>query len=242
MTQTGSPPSSSPNPSHFPSTGPQGTVPRAAPVLLWETMTTEPGVSVAILDEQGAILFFNAEMVRIFFNGNPPDLIRGKRLDQLGFPRPWVEERLTLFRQMKDDPRPRVIRTVWHGHQQFSWIRMIPAEAAGETPTFLIVTRRVPAGQESERLLRSEPPVIESGVIRLGDLDVLTPREIEVLTLLGNGLSIKDIAENLGRSVKTVERHRESIGAKLRMSKAVVLADLAREAGLVLGDAARRRV
>jgi DNA-binding NarL/FixJ family response regulator len=134
------------------------------------------------------------------------------------------------------------MRTVWHGHQQFSWVRLIPADAQGEAPTFMVITRRVPAGHESERLLQSEQGVIESGVIRLGDLDVLTPRELEVLTLLGNGLSIKDIAESLGRSVKTVERHRESIGAKLRMSKAVVLADLAREAGLVLGDSARRRV
>jgi DNA-binding CsgD family transcriptional regulator len=236
MTQTG------PTPPHIPTPGPQGTVPLAAPALLWETMTTEPGVSVAILDEQGTILFLNAETIRIFFNNNPPDPVRGKRLDQLGFPRPWVEERLALFRQMKEDPRPRLMRTVWHGHQQFSWVRMVPPETAGEIPTFMVITRRVPAGQESERLLQAERGVIESGVIRLGELDVLTPRELEVLTLLGNGLSIKDIAENLGRSVKTVERHRESIGAKLRLSKAVVLADLAREAGLVLGDSARRRV
>ncbi len=236
MTQTG------PTPPHLSSQGPQGTVPPAAPALLWETMTNEPGVSVAILDEQGTILFLNAETIRIFFNNNPPDPVRGRRLDQLGFPRPWVEERLAVFRQMKEDPRPRLMRTVWHGHQQFSWVRLIPPDAPGETPTFMVITRRVPAGQESERLLKSEQGVIESGVIRLGELDVLTPRELEVLTLLGNGLSIKDIAESLGRSVKTVERHRESIGAKLRLSKAVVLADLAREAGLVLGDASRRRV
>lgn len=229
-------------PPHISNPGPQGTVPLAAPALLWETMTTEPGVSVAILDEQGTVLFLNTETIRIFFNNSPPEPVRGKRLDQLGFPRPWVEERLAVFRQMKDDPRPRLMRTVWHGHQQFSWVRLIPADVQGEAPTFMVITRRVPAGQESERLHQAEQGVIESGVIRLGDLDVLTPRELEVLTLLGNGLSIKDIAESLGRSVKTVERHRESIGAKLRMSKAVVLADLAREAGLVLGDSARRRV
>jgi DNA-binding CsgD family transcriptional regulator len=229
-------------PPHISKPGPQGTVPLAAPALLWETMTTEPGVSVAILDEQGTVLFLNAETIRIFFNNTPPEPVRGKRLDQLGFPRPWVEERLAVFRQMKDDPRPRLMRTVWHGHQQFSWVRLIPADTPGEAPTFMVITRRVPAGQESERLLQAEQGVIESGVIRLGDLDVLTPRELEVLTLLGNGLSIKDIAESLGRSVKTVERHRESIGAKLGLSKAVVLADLAREAGLVLGDSARRRV
>lgn len=217
-------------------------IPSSAPALLWETLTTEPGVSVSILDQNGKILFLNAETVRIFFGNSPPPTIRGLRLDQLGFPKAWVDERLSLFRDMAQDPRPRLMRTVWNGHQQFSWIRMIPAEVPGGSPSFMVITRRISAGEESDRLLAEEHAVIESGVIRLGDLDVLTPRELEVLTLLGHGMAIKDIAESLDRSVKTIERHREAIGAKLRLSKVVVLAQLARDAGLVLGDAARRRV
>lgn len=217
-------------------------MPKAAPDLLWQTMTTEPGVSVSILDLHGTLLFLNDETVRIFFDGKAPPDVRGKRLDQLGFPKAWIEERLNLFRDMVAEPGPRLMRTIWHGHQQFSWVRMVPQESPGEVPTFMVITRRIAAGEESKRLLSSERGVIESGTIRLGELNALTPRELEVLTLLGNGLSIKDIAESLDRSVKTIERHRESIGAKLRMSKAVVLADLAREAGLVMGDAARRRV
>ena len=217
-------------------------IPSAAPAMLWETMTSEPGVSVSILDEQGTILFLNAETIRIFFNDRAPERVRGMRLDQLGFPKAWIEERLGVFRSVKQDGRPRLMRTVWHGHQQFSWVRMVPADGPGEAPTFMVVTRRIPSGEESARLLNSEVSVIDSGVIRLGELDVLTPRELEVLTLLGHGLSIKDIAESLSRSVKTVERHRESIGAKLQMSKAVVLADMARDAGLVMGDSAKRRV
>ncbi len=209
--------------------------------MLWDTLVSEPGVAISILDEHGTVLFLNNETLRIFFHDRPA-AVRGKRLDQLGFPPAWIEERLSLFRQLKEDPRPRLLRTVWNGHQQFSWIRVIPADMPGEGPTFMVVTRRIPAGEESRRLLDAEHAVIESGVIRLGELDVLTPRELEVLTLLGQGLSIKDIAESLNRSVKTIERHRESIGAKLRMSKAVVLADLARNAGLMLGDSARRRV
>tara|TARA_R110000782_G_scaffold53205_4_gene113387 strand:+ start:551 stop:1267 length:717 start_codon:yes stop_codon:yes gene_type:complete len=238
MTHTGP---SHEEPPHHKAPG-AGDVPKSAPDLLWQTMTSEPGVSVSILDLHGTLLFLNDETVRIFFDGKAPPELRGKRLDELGFPRAWIEERLGLFRDMIADPGPRLMRTVWHGHQHFSWVRQIPLESAGETPRFMVVTRRIAAGEESKRLLSSEQKVIESGVIRLGELNALTPRELEVLTLLGNGLSIKDIAESLDRSVKTIERHRESIGAKLRMSKAVVLADLAREAGLVLGDAARRRV
>lgn len=234
MTQSG--------PTHESASPPDGVVPSRAQALLWETMTTEPGVSVSILDERGTILFFNAETLRIFFGDDPPADIRGKSLQELGFPPAWIEERLNLFRSMLSDPRPRLMRTVWNGHQQFSWVRMIPPDSPGEPNSFMVVTRRIPAGQESARLLSSEAEAVESGVIRLGELDVLTPRELEVLTLLGHGMSIKDIAESLNRSVKTVERHRESIGAKLRLSKAVVLADLAREAGLTLKDSGKRRV
>lgn len=216
--------------------------PFAHPDLLWESMTTEPGVSVAILDERGTILFLNDETIRIFFDNKAPAQLRGMRLDELGFPPAWIEERLGIFREMAGDARPRLVRTIWHGHQQFSWVRMIPVESPGERPSFLVVTRRIPAGEESRRLLGSEHPVVESGVIRLGDLDVLSPRELEVLTLLGHGMAIRDIAQTLDRSAKTIERHRESIGAKLRQSKGVVLADLARQAGLALGDSGRTRV
>lgn len=234
MTQTHSPPlAASPSDDGIPS---------SAPALLWETLTTEPGVSVSILDQHGKVLFLNAETARIFFNDSPPPTVKGMRIDQLGFPRAWVEERLSLFRDMINDLRPRLMRTVWHGHQQFSWIRLIPADEPGRAPSFMVITRRISAGEEAKRLLAEEHAAIESGVIRLGDLDVLTPRELEVLTLLGHGLAIKDIAESLERSVKTIERHREAIGAKLRLSKVVVLAQLARDAGLVLGDASRRRV
>ena len=45
--------------------------------------------------------------------------------------------------------------------------------------------------------------------------DVLTDRELEVFQLLGQGLGVKQIAENLFVSVKTVEAHREHIKQKM---------------------------
>ncbi len=46
-------------------------------------------------------------------------------------------------------------------------------------------------------------------------LDALTPRETEVLRLIGRGLTRSDIADLLKRSPKTVDGHRESIMQKL---------------------------
>ena len=44
---------------------------------------------------------------------------------------------------------------------------------------------------------------------------MLTDREREVLKLLADGLSIKDIAAHLGLSVKTVDVHKSNVMRKL---------------------------
>ena len=48
-----------------------------------------------------------------------------------------------------------------------------------------------------------------------GLLDSLTDRELEVLSLIGEGRATREIAETLGLSVKTVEAHRANIKNKL---------------------------
>jgi DNA-binding NarL/FixJ family response regulator len=47
-------------------------------------------------------------------------------------------------------------------------------------------------------------------------VDVLSDRELEVFQLLGQGQTIRQIAENLYVSVKTVEAHREHIKQKMK--------------------------
>jgi DNA-binding NarL/FixJ family response regulator len=46
-------------------------------------------------------------------------------------------------------------------------------------------------------------------------VDVLTDRELEVFQLLGQGLTVREVAERLFVSTKTVEAHREHIKQKL---------------------------
>ena len=62
---------------------------------------------------------------------------------------------------------------------------------------------------------------------------VLTQREEEVTKLIAEGLSSKDIAELLVISIKTVERHRENILAKLGLRDRLELTRFAIRAGLV---------
>ena len=63
--------------------------------------------------------------------------------------------------------------------------------------------------------------------------DVLTPRELEVLKLIAEAHTSKEIANALFISVKTVERHRQNILDKLGMSDRVELTRYAIRRGLI---------
>ncbi len=62
---------------------------------------------------------------------------------------------------------------------------------------------------------------------------VLTPREDEVLKLVAEGRSTREIARLLSISVKTVEKHRANILSRLEMSDRTQLTRYAIRAGLI---------
>ena len=65
---------------------------------------------------------------------------------------------------------------------------------------------------------------------------MLTPREREMLFLIGEGLSNREIAESLVLSVKTVETHRANLSRKLNVRSRAGLMRLAM--GIRLGSSA----
>jgi DNA-binding NarL/FixJ family response regulator len=66
-----------------------------------------------------------------------------------------------------------------------------------------------------------------------GEFDVLTPRELEVVKLIAEGHTSREIAAELVISVKTVERHRANILEKLGMRDRVELTRYAIRRGLI---------
>jgi len=96
-------------------------------------------------------------------------------------------------------------------------VRAVRAAHAGEA-----VLDPVVAGSLLEALSRDEVP-----------LDLLTPREREVLVLLGRGLSNKRIAQDLRLSEKTVKTHVGHVLAKLGVADRTQAAVVAVRAGLV---------
>jgi DNA-binding NarL/FixJ family response regulator len=112
-------------------------------------------------------------------------------------------------------------------------------------PEELVAAVRVVAGGEAliapaitkrliEQFARAAPPSA-----RPAGLEDLTPREVEVLTLIARGLSNGEIAEELVLSQATVKTHVKHVLAKLAVRDRVQAVVLAYEAGLVApGDAA----
>jgi two-component system response regulator NreC len=64
-------------------------------------------------------------------------------------------------------------------------------------------------------------------------LDILSPRELQVLELVAQGLSNPQIGERLGISPKTVARHRERIMSKLNLHSCTELVKFAIRSGLI---------
>lgn len=219
---------------------------------LWQGLTSEPHTGVAIVALDGKLLYLNEQSATIFFgHGTHASQIIGKYLHEV-FPRAWVEQRLALFRRVLVSGQPIMIRSIWRGWQQFSWIHHIDRDAtemqedrdAGllQAPDhFLVITRRI-AGDGHEPLTPNDFNLVESDVVNLGSLEILSPRELEVLALLGQGMSLKEVAKTLHRSVKTIDNHRQAIGRKLEVDDRVHLAEIARRAGLTVMDAERTRV
>ncbi|MBU4630952.1 response regulator transcription factor (plasmid) [Pseudomonas sp. BF61] len=82
---------------------------------------------------------------------------------------------------------------------------------------------------------RSAMPIF-SGAIQagaVGDLQNLTDRELQILKLLAEGHSNRDIAAKLSLSSKTVSGHKVNLMTKLSVTSVVELADIAKQRNLI---------
>lgn len=154
-------------------------------------------------------------------------------------PQAWVEERLQILQRVLETGQAAMVREIWRGRQFIATVRPISHES-GQQPLVLVVTQPVSGtdvGAQTKGL-----PLYESAFVELGALSLLTSSELVVLALIGHGLTLKEMAATLHRSVKTVDNHRTSIGRKPRNADRLTLARIAQQAGLRVGDAKLSRV
>lgn len=199
--------------------------------LVWDAFTREPGIGVTILTLEGEVAYANDEASKMYLG--KPAAATGRRLEELAPPE-VAAQTLERGRRCVKEGRSFSSRIVWRGRQIINSYHPLRAEEDGEADRFLIISRHETGG-DAEAEFTSE-------FVDLGELAVLTPRELEVLALIGQGLRIADIARILHRSERTIEKHRESIGRKLNQTDRVQLALIASRAGLRVEDAKLKRL
>jgi two-component system response regulator NreC len=146
-------------------------------------------------------------------------------------------------RRIKEaSPDTAVLALTMHEDEQY-FFQMLNAGASGYVPKRaaaddLLSAIRV-VGQGNVFLYPSLARLLVTDYVQreasgqTGDKEPLTPREREVLTLIAEGSTNREIAETLVISVKTVDRHRENIMNKLNLHSRVELVKYAIEKGLI---------
>ncbi|MEM8757168.1 MAG: LuxR C-terminal-related transcriptional regulator [Planctomycetota bacterium] len=187
------------------------------------------------MNEHGKVCFCNARSAFLFAESTPESCI-GKNFVEL-FGEEWATRRIDMLRQIIASGKPAISRHIRFGRRIQSTVRPLRLDDQDDQ-SFLVIT--VEGEHEPDDPSKFE--IIESDVVHLGPLNTLTRRELEVLALVGHGLPTAQIASLMHRSPRTVERHLDSIRAKLNGANRVELAAFARRAGLRVEDADKARV
>ena len=145
-----------------------------------------------------------------------------------------------LAQQAKEFPDVRVIVLTVHEAEAYA-IRALREGAAG----FLLKSAAsVELEQAIETVTRGEtyisPELSKKSLLEYGKastdrarLDSLSPRQLEILKLIAEGLSTKEKARRLNISVKTVESHRAELMERLNIHDVAGLVRFAIKMGLV---------
>lgn len=204
---------------------------------IWLALSQTPGIGISITDQDGHLLFVNNTAL-VLFSGSADVDYSGKTIADF-HPPEYVAERLKLIRQVLAENRPARVRHVYHGQSITSTVWPLP-QSASQRNRVLVVSQSGP-DQQIDDLIPNSIATFQTDYIDLGPLDVLSQRELEVLVLLGHGLTIPETAKLLHRSPKTIERHKESIGRKLALKRQSDLVELVTSVGLQLTDTKLKR-
>lgn len=185
-----------------------------------------PGFAAVALDNSMRILWCNEEFARV--HGSTPAQVVGSDLASKIAP-PMAKEREALARPAMDDGKSVSFVQLDRGIRWLTRVWPLDTQAFGKPGVFMVLKQGTV--RRDRNAAAASLPLAKVG--DLGELDVLTPRELEVFYYLAAGMTVADIGELLHRSPKTVERHLESLHRKMNFKNRAELVREAVERGLV---------
>lgn len=203
------------------------------PMSFFEQMAT----AMAMIREDGMLLFSNQAAVRTFGSVPGRSIAAPGEFIQDFEPKAFFEERVEIMRRLARNREDGIIRDLWQGEQILTHLRLLPATPHQTLRSFLSIHQRTSGAQGPEQY---EGMAFHEGEVQdLGELALLSPRELEVLALVGEGMTASQIAAIIHRTEDTVNSHRASLLRKLRCQNAVQLSVIAQRAGLKFDDGSR---
>jgi len=196
----------------------------------WQDMLADAGAPAVIGDPfSGKVVWANAGYAALYGKGASAADLTGRLLVELTNDEA-AAERLAICRDVIRMDKSRLVRDLWNGRAMCVTIRPIAAWTGAPSGAVLAVFRPVWPEQPGVDAMCASAQVFRT--VDLGPLALLSKRELEVLALIGEGMTNAQIAARLHRTAKTIEAHRTSLAAKLGVTTRVELAGVAARAGL----------
>lgn len=178
---------------------------------------------IVVLDEENRCVWSNRAW-RLAMNLSGPRAVGAAPRDYYDEPRLSEFER--ALRRVREKQRPIRYDDAWLGRAVRTTIQPLAGDRV------LMITNVTIGGVVNDHHPRNAE-TIEFHSKSWGPLDRLTRREREVLALLASGMTVKDAANAMERSDKTIEGHRDAIYRKLGARSRVELATFAVRSGLL---------
>lgn len=183
--------------------------------------------------EDGVPIFRNAAanelFARVVASARPFDLSTAD-WEEWSFAR----ERVQHLRRLARERAGAVFRDILAGEQMITHAMYIAPGPGEELARFLLLFQRTHGPCRASDFPGKS--FVECSAQMLGTLGALSARELEVLALIGEGLTAAQIAARIFRSEETVNSHKASILNKLSCHNAAQLALVANRAGLKYED------
>ena len=166
----------------------------------------------------------------------PTTEIIGRKVTEV-FSHELAQERMAIIQRCLTQEKSLAFRSVMWGEQYITHVHPLRLQDGSEQRAIIAIHQRVEGDLVSELYTGSE--FFEAEYNEYGSLAALSPREVEVLSMLGQGQDTAEIAKALYRSTETIISHKKSLYAKLRCDSHIGAALVARRAGLTRRDAER---